>query len=254
MIKANGVEISPTRFPDGTTQAWKLPPEMIRMPELSIDWRFEREDEFFMVAQLRALFHTKPARLYVPYLPYARQDKEIANDRTFALDPFATLLNALHFDRVTVMDVHNSRAAEFAISNLEMRTPIAFHSALVEKISPKTIIFPDKGAFDRYPWLHSNPYAVFRKKRDQGTGKILGMELLEGKLEVGTALMVDDICDGGATFLAVEAALGDVRGQVDLHLFVTHGLFSKGKKPLQDAGITLHTTDSLPRNADGFAV
>ena len=40
-------------------------------------------------------------------------------------------------------------------------------------------------------------------------------------------LVVDDICDGGRTFLELAAALRDKTRQ-PLYLYVTHGLFSKG--------------------------
>jgi hypothetical protein len=45
MIKIDGFEIKPTIFPDGTSQVWKIPDELFNKSGLTIDWRFEREDE-----------------------------------------------------------------------------------------------------------------------------------------------------------------------------------------------------------------
>lgn len=53
MLTVNGHKIEPTRFPDGTTQVWKLPENILDAKLLKIDWRYEREDEFFSLAQLR---------------------------------------------------------------------------------------------------------------------------------------------------------------------------------------------------------
>jgi ribose-phosphate pyrophosphokinase len=41
-------------------------------------------------------------------------------------------------------------------------------------------------------------------------------------------LIVDDICDGGATFVALARKLREA-GAIEVSLFVTHGIFSKGK-------------------------
>ena len=83
MITLMGKEIKPTRFPDGTTQVWKLDEELFKTKELTIDWRFEREDEFFVVAQLRMLLQLHKLHLHVPYFPFARQDKVVSNETTF---------------------------------------------------------------------------------------------------------------------------------------------------------------------------
>lgn len=48
-----------------------------------------------------------------------------------------------------------------------------------------------------------------------------------GDVEGKICLITDDICDGGGTFLLTAMALKD-RGAVDVKLYVTHGIFSKG--------------------------
>lgn len=259
MITANGHKIEATRFPDGTSQIWKLPEAILKAKVVRVDWRFEREDEFFSLMQLRALMPTMPFNLHVPYLPFARQDKDITNDSTFALHPFTDMLNWLRCDEVTAVDVHNPSATKYLLNNFRNISPEGIHAEVIGKIRPTTIIFPDGGAKNRYPHLvgMAPAYVVFEKKRDQATGRITGYELTEGAFGKGhNCLVVDDICDGGATFLSLEQALrdGNIRGLCTLHLFVTHGLFSKGRKPLEDVGFKLYTTDSLPRNTEGIRV
>ena len=259
MLKALGHKIEPTRFPDGTTQVWKLPEEILKADRVFVDWRFEREDEFFSLMQLRALIPTKPFYLHVPYLPFARQDKDIANDKTFALHPFTDMLNWLRCDEITAVDVHNPEATKCLLNNFKNLPVDGLHASLINQIKPTTVIFPDGGAKKRYAHLieMAPAYVVFEKQRDQATGKITGYALTEGAFGNGhECLVVDDICDGGATFLSLEQALrdGNIRNLCGLHLFVTHGLFSKGREPLAKAGFTLHTTNSLPRNPEGIPV
>jgi ribose-phosphate pyrophosphokinase len=41
-------------------------------------------------------------------------------------------------------------------------------------------------------------------------------------------LIVDDICDGGATFIGIADAIHEKDPDADVRLYVTHGIFSKG--------------------------
>jgi ribose-phosphate pyrophosphokinase len=258
MIKFMDKVVTPTRFPDGTTQVWKLDP--VSGSDFDIDWRFEREDEIFTVAQLASLFGHGELVLYVPYLPFARQDKEVSNEATFALKPFADMLNALDLAEVIVFDVHNEEATHRLIRRLSNLRADTIHNNLIEKLKPDLVVFPDEGAQKRYPHLAKRPHVVFAKKRDQATGRIEGYSLCMDKgnpeqLVPGRRLLVvDDLCDGGATFLFLAKELNEKYKPASLDLFVTHGLFSKGRKPLEDAGYTLHTTNSLPRNPNGIPV
>lgn len=260
MLTVNGHKIEPTRFPDGTTQVWKLPENILDAKLLKIDWRYEREDEFFSLAQLRTLFPSKELVLHVPYLPYARQDKDVSNDQTFSLRTFAGLLNTLNLVCVTAVDVHNPAVTKELIRNFTNVTVDGLHGVVIDRVQPDLIVFPDAGAKTRYPLALKRLHVVFAKHRDQATGQILGHELskTEGSPKLladgKTLLIVDDLCDGGATFLSIAKAINDQFKGVKIHLYVTHGVFSKGRKLLEDAGITLHTTNSLPKNADGIPV
>lgn len=262
MIKLNGHLIEPTRFPDGTTQAWKLPEEVLGRRRGMLDWRFEREEELLTIGQLAylmAAYYSAPDRvLRVPYLPFARQDKDVNNFKTFALHPFIAMLNTCIFGKVVTWDLHNPRVLGGLYGHVNV-DPTTVHAQLIKDLDIKTIIFPDQGAALRYPWLMERKdlaKAVFAKKRDQVTGKIDGFEILDSSTFAtkGRALIVDDICDGGATFLGIEKELRErgIRESMELHLFVTHGLWSKGKEILTEAGITLWTTNSLPRNPEGI--
>lgn len=254
MIFLNGEKIVPTIFPDGTSQVWKLK----EVPDTGeIVWFFESEAELMHVAQASLLVKGK-CHLHMPYLPYARQDKKISNEETFALRPFCALVNRMKFEKVTALDVHNTEVMNSILSNFENIEPLGFHKAVLEKVKPDFIIFPDAGARRRYDHLSEMGHVVFAKKREQETGKIIGLEIeydtIERKLDGKTAVIVDDICDGGATFIGIAKEISKQGVNVKLHLMVTHGIFSKGRKVLEDAGITLHTTNSLLRNADAFPI
>jgi ribose-phosphate pyrophosphokinase len=54
---------------------------------------------------------------------------------------------------------------------------------------------------------------------------------------------VDDICDGGRTFIEISKALDGYQGE--LYLFVTHGIFSKGFEELFKHFTKIYTTNSI---------
>lgn len=235
MIKLNGHLVTPTIFPDKTSQVWKLPENYFHVPDNVITWEFENEAEFMHVAQLKDLLYYKCGHgvvvLKLPYLPYARQDKIGSNSTTFALHTFALLLNSLEFAEVQVFDPHNIDSSNELIANLVWKMPDV--DPLLKKLKAKPV-YPDNGAALRYGTVRSS--VVFDKDRVPSTGVIRGIKLARGKIEPRAYLIVDDICDGGRTFIEVAKKLY-AAGATTVHLYVSHGIFSRGLEPLREAGI-----------------
>lgn len=248
MITVCGVELVSTKFPDGTSQVWKLPKEILSESDLQVDWRFQHEREFFDLLSLRLLCPKARFHLYIPFLPFGRQDKPIGNESTFNLAMFGKLLGMLEPHQTETLDAHNPKeAAKYGIQNIRVDH---FHYSLIDRIKADALVFPDAGAANRYSHP-GRPALVFEKHRDQASGEILGHKLLlsEGKTEGPiTFLILDDICDGGATFISVAKALNIRNPGCKIHLFTTHGIFSKGLHPLEQAGIRIHTTNSIKKN------
>lgn len=257
LVNDEEVKFTITIFPDGTSQVWKmdrLPITTFGAPndDIKILWLFENEAELFHVVQLAHLIEAEYGSvgptLVVPYLPYGRQDKDVANNLSFSLKTFKNVLYNANITRIETFDAHSKSDMVYSTE------PTAFHQSL-----PKydVIAFPDKGAADRYGSgvFKESTVVYFEKVRNQSTGDIIGLKLLgTTNLENKTILIVDDICDGGMTFIKVAESLKFFSPkQVDLA--VSHGLFSKGKDCLYKAGITnVYTTNSLLRNPEGFKV
>lgn len=237
MISVNGFQIKPTFFPDNTSQCWKLPDSiMVGRRWAFIEWNYTHEGEIMHIAQLRDLFADSGihASLHMTYLPYARQDKQIKNDQTFALHTFARLLNAMNFDKVSCMDPH-SKAAGMLINNFTAQYPIDLITKIFQDLKYPLLCYPDAGAGEKYDLIVGLPMIYGEKTRDQLTGTITDYTLVAspgGK----SVLIVDDICDGGATFVILAKVLFEA-GAKEVNLFVTHGIFSKGLQPLFDSGI-----------------
>lgn len=241
-------ECKPTIFPDKTSQVWHIPEIFIRIGgNVRISWYFEQESEFMWLVQLVGLLqsHDMQPELYVPYLPYGRQDKDIDNNSTFAGYSFCRLINRLELKDIITEDAHSERFLGYIHWD---RSKVA--NAVTQVVLDKEIdslLYPDKGALDKYVKVMENlhiPYSALHKSRCQETG-ILKIDPIPEDVKYHYVdkkiLIVDDICDGGATFIEAAKLLYDA-GASEVHLYVSHGLFSKGQQILFDAGIKSITT------------
>lgn len=238
MILLNGQEIKPTIFPDKTSQVWKLSKELISANYAKIRWNFESEDEFMHLAQLKTLIckHGEAWKyeLELPYLPYGRQDKGVYNDTTFALSVFSELINTLGFDKITIFDPHSTVAIDL-IKNAVAVYPVKHIYTAIGATAADLLCYPDKGASEKYAALIDMPSISGEKIRDQSTGQITSYSV-KGECAGKSVLIVDDICDGGSTFIHLSKELGKA-GAKEINLYISHGIFSKGIEILRQAGI-----------------
>lgn len=240
MIYLNGDMVNVTLFPDNTSQVWKLDESHLTKESIKITWEYSHEGEIMQLAQLKQLLDLTIDRvyLYIDYLPYGRQDKSVSNDSTFALYTFAKILNTLNFTEIWILDPHSV----IALGAIRKSRAVYPHSSLRQAIRATTsnlLCYPDSGAVDKYMKVYDDldhPSIYGKKVRDQTTGYITSYELV-GDPWNSRVIIVDDICDGGKTFELLAHDLYET-GAEEVNLFVTHGLFSKGLRPLFKAGIS----------------
>jgi ribose-phosphate pyrophosphokinase len=58
-------------------------------------------------------------------------------------------------------------------------------------------------------------------------------------------VIVDDICDGGRTFIEISKTIHNVRPTAEIYLVVTHGIFSSGYDELNKYFSGIFTTNSV---------
>lgn len=242
MILLNGEPVNVTLFPDNTSQVWKLDDKHFEKQFAMVEWHFSHEGELMQLAQLKNLldWHTfsnvESVYLYLSYLPYGRQDKPYDNNATFALSSFARIINSLGFAQVTIEDPHSSIALGL-IGHSKAVYPHEELRAAILATDSDMIVYPDHGAVSKYVdvYKHPLPYIYGEKVRCQSSGYIESYDLI-GDCQGNNVMIVDDICDGGKTFEILAKDLY-INGALDINLFVTHGIFSKGLGPLIRAGI-----------------
>lgn len=195
--------------------------------------------------------------LFMPYLPYARQDRQMVKGEPLSLKVFADLINSQHYLSVSFFDIH-SEVSLALINNSRSYTNHIFVEEVLRYKTDYLIISPDAGAYKKIFSLcqsigYSHEIILCNKVRDLSTGKIKQLTVSAEDLKGMDCYIVDDICDGGATFSILSSELKK-RNSGEIFLIVSHGIFSKG---LPIPGIDhIYTTNSFnePPNTDYVTV
>lgn len=169
--------------------------------------------------------------LECPYFPYARQDRVAVKGEPLSVAVIAKLINSQRYASVEVWDAH-SDVTTALIDNVVHDTCEDRIRGVLSKKNFNTIVLPDAGAEKRLPKLNK-PVICCEKKRDVVTGQIAGTVVHGLDNSHGPFLIVDDICDGGRTFIEIAKVIRHYCTQQkmlhpNISLYVTHGIFSKG--------------------------
>lgn len=231
---------------------------------VTITARIDSSSEFMRLLLLTDAIKrigVKEITLQMPYIPYARQDRVCANGDAFSLKLFANLINQQGYKKVFVTDAHSSVST--ALIDNVVETPQTFFAEFLadQKEDYDYIIAPDAGASKKaanfakiYSAKVCNQIDVIQalKVRDTTNGNITETKILYDDFDGKSCLIVDDICDGGATFIELAKKLKE-KNAGKIGLFVTHGIFSRGLDPLFLNGIDeIYTTDTFEQK-DGRA-
>ena len=193
--------------------------------------------------------------LFIPYFPYARQDRVCNSGEALSVQVMGKLINAQGYHSVIVVDPHSAVTPAVIDRCLVWDQIDVFHD-IKSDWSEWTIVAPDQGALkkteDFAKRLGAAGVISCTKHRELATGKITGMYVNgPGDMSTLNLFVLDDICDGGRTFIELAKVLNtDVRHKpAKLELAITHGIFSQGVGVLTDFFDQIHTSNSLPQTA-----
>lgn len=187
--------------------------------------------------------------LVIPYLMAARSDRIMQKGDSFDLEVVADLINSCGFLVVNIFDPHS----RVALTKIRRSTAIN-NRHLVERYdkAEAVLIVPDAGAAEKaQEYLAWNPklvdVAICEKSRDLTNGRVTLSVKHPERCLGRNCVVIDDICDGGATFLAIAE---QIHQPAHLTLIVSHGIFSKGFSRLRDKFQAIITTDSFEHPSD----
>lgn len=230
-------------YPDGQPHV-KLT-EDFHDQEVEVFHCIKSPQDLFLLMQLsNALWRggALKKRLIIPYLMGARFDRIMEPGDSLDLEVVADAINSCAWSEVVLYDPHS-----FVSLNLIRESVEVTNQTLVENYSmpDAVLIVPDKGARKKaadYPIWNPNLVAVVQcdKERDLSNGRITLKVLEPEKCEGRNCIIIDDLCDGGGTFLAIASQINPAH----LTLMVTHGIFSKDFRELEEKFQSIITTDS----------
>jgi ribose-phosphate pyrophosphokinase len=211
------------------------------------------------VDALRNMF-VKHVEVFIPYIPYARQDRVMVPGEPLSIKVFAGIINQLQLDKVTVFDAHS----DVSVALLDRCVNIPNHDMvnyfLKElNLSEYVLVSPDLGAYKKVDKLaqklgYNGEIATGIKVRDLATGQIIKSDVNAADLKGKACVVVDDICDGGRTFIELASALKS-KNAGDLYFIASHGIFShNAQERLKEAGYkNVCSSNSIADRAeDGF--
>lgn len=194
--------------------------------------------------------------LVLPYLPSARGDKDIPSSARIN----AVMAARLNITDLITLDPHShvwlDTFRAVCGDGIEVHTldlPAMVRGTITRLLELDGVIAPDAGAQERagaVATAFNLPLLTASKHRDPETGHLSGYVAPVDAKQGKSYLVVDDICDGGGTFNLLANAMP---AGTTLHLWVSHGGFTKGAQALVNNYATIFTTDSLPSAGEAAA-
>lgn len=204
----------------------------------SINWVYENEQELIeLLLLVDALQHLGLTvnTLFLPYVPYSRQDRVVNWGESLSIKVFCNLINSLNFKKVVITDPHSSVTPALLNNCTVLEQHFIFQHYFRDKKN-FILVSPDTGAQKKINELarivKPRDIIPFFKYRDPDSGDVrLECFYPFGHDTETEFIIVDDICDGGATFVKIakymrEELMIDPINKITL--MVTHGFFTKG--------------------------
>ena len=229
MIKVNGYPIEIKKFPNGESlikRNFVYKGDIIKAFNISL--KFESNDDLMHLAMIKHEIDEVGgiADLQLPYVPYSRMDRT-EGENVFTLKTICKFINSLNFKQVYILEPHS----DVCVALLDR---VVSHEYTTGRLLPKVIsdnnlyyendylVFPDSGAEKRYAKrVEYKNILTAIKHRDFTTGEIKSLEVIGKAKEGFNAIIVDDLCSKGGTFMLTANKLKEM-GANKIYLAVTH--------------------------------
>ncbi|MEM2883289.1 MAG: ribose-phosphate pyrophosphokinase [Nitrososphaerales archaeon] len=247
------LDLELTIFPDGESKI-KIKRDVQRSSVVVIQSTYPPVDRNLM--QLLFIAHKLSemgAEVYafVPYLAYARQDKEFLKGEVVSIAVVARLMRAAGIKRLDTVDIHSINAlayfafpahtisaipllAEYLKTNYSLREPI--------------VVSPDLGGAARaegFASILKTEHLILKKARDRVTGDV-SVEDIDVSLEGRDAVLVDDIISTGRS-IEKAATLLYKKGVKKVYAACTHPLLlGDALQRLAKADVEIIGTNTVP--------
>lgn len=252
MILLNGEIVDVTKFPNNEILIRNTSnvSEYINI----IDFKFESNEDLINLMFVKKHIDEKSpksiTKLNIPYLPYSRMDRTEGKN-IFTLKYICEFINSLKFDKVMTFEAHSNVSLALLDRLENTNYSINLAKQCMQDINfnkeKDYIVFPDDGSKKRYGHEFEDcKILTCTKHRDFISGKITSLKINELVNDNFKAIIVDDLCSYGGTFVMASTSLKEL-GAEEIYLCITHseyGLFL-GNIFKENAINKVYTTDSI---------
>ncbi|MFN8672646.1 MAG: ribose-phosphate diphosphokinase [Candidatus Sericytochromatia bacterium] len=244
-----GVDFKQFNFPSNCEVHVKLPE--IKTEKIKITTRISSSDSLFLLFLASDALRRsgiKDIEVLIPYLPYARQDRVMVKGEPLSIKVLSDFINMQNYSKVEIYDPH-SEVCLALINNAEAITNYDFVADVLKDKKDYFIASPDAGAYKKIFKLcqhlnYQEEIITCNKIRNVENGKIKSVTANKDNFEGKDIYIVDDICDGGGTFILLAQELKK-RNCGKVNLIVSHGIFSHGEEALKPYVDCIYTTNSF---------
>ena len=255
MIILNGRIIDVKKFPNGEslikTDNFKVNEDVNEMK-----LKFENDEDITALIFIKGYLDEQnlKCRLVIGYMPYSRMDRT-EGITVFTLKYLCRLINSLNFESVYIYEPHSDVCTALLdrVKVIDMSKELALKGLKeIEKDGddPVYLVYPDAGAEKRYTkQIDFDKVLTASKERDFKTGYIKKLDIngtVESSTERFKAVIVDDLCSKGGTFMLTAEKLRHM-GASHIYLAVTHceDTIFQGDILKTDIIEKVYTTDSI---------
>ena len=256
-LKANLVKSEVKIFPDGESKI-TLKGKLSKSKTIVVQSIYPPVDSNLIQALSlisKAKEYSTEVIVVVPYLGYARQDREFLPGEIATMKVLGQLFKGAGASKIIVVDIHSKIGLKHFKIKSENLSAIPDLARYFQKTNLKNplVVFPDQGGKERakeFADKFGSDFIALKKQRDRKTGKV---QIKTGGLDevIGRDLiLVDDmISTGGSIIKATEF----LKKQKCNRVFVTctHALLmNDAEKKIRKAGVTrIISANTIPGNS-----
>ena len=188
----------------------------------------------------------------IPYMGYARQDKEFLPGEIVTMKVLGKLFKSAGASKIIVVDIHSSIGLKYFSIKTKNVTAIPDLVGYFKKLSLKNplIVSPDQGGKERakeFAKEFNSDYIALEKTRDRKTGKVkIKTKNLE-EVKNRDLILVDDIISTGGSIIKATQFLKKQKCK-RIYVACTHALLmNDAEKKIKKAGVTsIISTNTIP--------
>ena len=254
-LKAKYVDVDTRTFPDGESKI-TFRHNLKKSVVLIVQSTYPPVDtNLLQILSIISEVKKISSKIYavIPYMGYARQDRQFLNGEIVTMSVVAKMLQAAGAKKAIVVDIHSKTALRHFKIPTENVSAIPELAKYLKKLKLKNpiVVSPDTGGSLRakkFADILKSDFITLKKSRNRKTGKV-SIQSTKADVKGKDLIIVDDIISTGGS---VVKATQFLKKQKCKRVFVvcTHGLLvGDAEKNIKKAGVTqIISTNTIPRS------